>query len=56
MYKNFGNYLKQNASGWDLWILSGNAKLTKFLRMKSNRKFPISNGGIDCRWLNYSIN
>tara|TARA_Y100001968_G_scaffold29877_1_gene23136 strand:+ start:863 stop:1987 length:1125 start_codon:yes stop_codon:yes gene_type:complete len=55
-YRELSDFLKLNASEWQLWILSGNPSLTKALRMKSRRKFPISNGGIDCRWLNYTIN
>jgi len=55
MYKEFGNYLKENASGWDLWLLNGNAELSVFLGMKCSRRLPISNGGIDCRWMHYQI-
>jgi putative N6-adenine-specific DNA methylase len=25
------------------------------LRMKASRRIPVSNGGIDCRWLHYAI-
>ena len=56
LYSRLGEYLKQNCSGWTFWILSGNAKLTKFLKMKSSLKVPINNGGIDCRWIKYLIN
>ena len=55
LYKELGNFCKKNASGWDLWLLSGNPKLTKYLGMKANRRFQVSNGSIDCRWLNYKI-
>lgn len=55
MYQELGNYLKTNASGWDFWLLNGNSKLSNFLGMKCSRRFPISNGGIDCRWLHYKI-
>ncbi len=55
LYQEFGSFLKRQASGWELWLLSGNPTLTRSLKMKANRKFVISNGGIDCRWLNYSI-
>ena len=53
--REFGNYLKTNASGWDLWLLNGNAKLSSFLGMKCSKRFPVNNGSIDCRWLNYKI-
>ena len=29
--------------------------LTKYLKLKSSLKIPVSNGGIDCRWIKYLI-
>ena len=55
LYSKLGIYLKENFSGWTFWLLSGNAKMTKYLKMKASLKFPISNGGIDCRWIKYVI-
>ena len=55
LYLKIGTYLKNNLSGWDFWLLSGNPLLTKYLKMKASLKIPISNGGIDCRWIKYSI-
>ncbi len=55
LYLKLGKFLKDNFSGWTLWLLSGNSKLTKYLRMKSSLKIPVNNGGIDCRWIKYSI-
>ncbi len=55
MYKELGSFFKTKASGWNLWLLNGNRSLSVFLGMKSSRRFPVSNGGIDCRWLNYQI-
>ncbi len=55
LYEELGDFVKKNASGWQLWVLSGNQNLTRSLRMKSSRKIPVSNGGIDCRWLKYEI-
>jgi len=55
LYTDFGYFLKNNASGWHLWLLSGNPRLSSFLRMKCSRRFPVSNGGIDCRWMHYEI-
>ncbi len=56
LYSQLGDFVKQNCSGWTLWLLSGNPKLTRFLRMKASLKIPINNGGIDCRWIKYLIN
>ena len=55
LYEQIGIFLKNNFSGWEFWLLSGNPKLTKFLKMKSSLKIPVSNGGIDCRWIKYLI-
>ena len=55
LYADLGNTLKAKASGWNAWVLSGNAAVTGALRMKASRRIPISNGGIDCRWLQYQV-
>lgn len=55
LYEQMGIFLKNNFSGWEFWLLSGNPKLTKYLKMKSSLKIPVSNGGIDCRWIKYLI-
>ncbi|MBO8221945.1 RNA methyltransferase [Prochlorococcus marinus str. XMU1401] len=55
LYEHMGIFLKNNFSGWEFWLLSGNPKLTKYLKMKSSLKIPVSNGGIDCRWIKYLI-
>ncbi len=55
LYEDIGDFLKTNFSGWEFWLLSGNPKLTRYLKMKSSLKIPVSNGGIDCRWIKYLI-
>ena len=55
LYKQLGEYCKRQASGWDLWVLNGNPKLSRNIGMKANRRFQVNNGSIDCRWLNYKI-
>jgi len=55
LYEQMGIFLKNNFSGWEFWLLSGNSKLTKYLKMKSSLKITVSNGGIDCRWIKYLI-
>ena len=55
LYENMGEFLKKNFSGWEFWLLSGNPRLTRYLKMKSSLKIPVSNGGIDCRWIKYLI-
>jgi putative N6-adenine-specific DNA methylase len=55
LYADLGAMAKERCGGWTLWLLSGNPELTGALRMKTSRKVPVSNGGIDCRWLRYDI-
>ena len=55
LYEEIGTFLKKNFSGWEFWLLSGNPELTKYLKMKSSLKIPVSNGGIDCRWIKYLV-
>ena len=55
LYGELSAMVKERCSGWTLWLLSGNPELTGALRMKASRRIPISNGGIDCRWLRYEI-
>jgi len=55
LYECMGEFLKNKFSGWEFWLLSGNPRLTRYLKMKSTLKIPISNGGIDCRWIKYLI-
>ena len=55
LYESLGQYAKKHASGWQLWLLNGNPSLSRSLQMKASRRIPVSNGGIECRWLNYAI-
>jgi putative N6-adenine-specific DNA methylase len=55
LYADLGRMVKERCGGWRLWLLSGNPSLTGALRMKASRRMPVSNGGIDCRWLRYDI-
>ena len=55
LYADLGRMVKERCGGWSLWLLSGNPELTGALKMKATRRIPISNGGIDCRWLHYEV-
>lgn len=56
LYKEFSHNLKTKFSGWDMWLLSGDPKWTQHLRMKATQRYPIDNGGVNCRWIRYRIN
>ena len=34
LYSDLGEFVRKKASGWQLWLLSGNPKLTGALRLK----------------------
>ena len=54
-YRELGEALKKRCRGWTAFLLSGNPAATKFLGLKSSRKFPVMNGPIDCRLLKYDL-
>jgi putative N6-adenine-specific DNA methylase len=54
-YREMGEALKKRCRGWTAYLLSGNPAATKFLGLKSSRKFPVMNGPIDCRLLKYEL-
>jgi putative N6-adenine-specific DNA methylase len=54
-YREMGGALKKRCRGWTAYLLSGNPAVTKFLGLKSSRKFPVMNGPIDCRLLKYDL-
>lgn len=48
-------FLKQQCVGATAYLLSGNPEASKGLRLKADRRYPITVGGVDCRLLQYSI-
>jgi putative N6-adenine-specific DNA methylase len=54
-YREMGEALKKRCRGWTAYLLSGNPAVTKFLGLKTSRKFPVMNGPIDCRLLKYEL-
>ena len=55
LYSSLGAVLREQGSGWDFWLLSGNPSLTAALKLKACRRIPIDNGGLNCRWMHYVI-
>ncbi len=39
----------------DVAVLSGNKHVTSLLRLKADRRFPMTIGGIDCRLIKYKV-
>lgn len=54
-WQHLAKFLRERCSGASAWVLSGNPELTRHLRMRATRKFPVKNATIDCRWVHYEI-
>jgi 23S rRNA (guanine2445-N2)-methyltransferase / 23S rRNA (guanine2069-N7)-methyltransferase len=50
-----GAWAKSRLPGWKLWTLSGADGLTRPLRMKAERRYPVRIGTVDARLIGYSI-
>lgn len=50
-----GTYLREHAGGATAVFISGDASVTRGLRMKTRRKFPVRIGNVDTRVLVYDI-
>ena len=55
LYSVFGQRLKQQFTGWNASIFSGEPELLNCLRLRSARQFKAKNGPLDCVQKNYSI-
>ena len=54
-YKLLGDTLKQHYKGFDAWVLSGNTAAIKRIGLRANKKIPLLNGGIECRFHKFEL-
>ncbi|HET9961484.1 MAG TPA: THUMP domain-containing protein [Nitrospiraceae bacterium] len=54
-YPEFGNRLKQQFSGWRVFILTADLKLPGKLRLAPARRTPLFNGAIECRLFEFRM-
>lgn len=54
-YGDMGSILKHSYSGFEAWILSGNAESLKNLALRPYRKFDLINGDIKCKFQGYRL-
>ncbi len=54
-WRSLGGFLHERCRGAAAHVLSGNPELTRHLGLRADRKWPVHNGPIECRWLRYSI-
>ena len=55
LYKEIGDTLKRNFSGWRAVLLVAEASPYKFIGLKPKRKIPILNGSIQCKVLIFEM-
>ena len=55
LYKNLGDVFKNNCSGHDVFIFTGNLDAAKSIGLRTKRRTILKNGKIDCRLLYYPI-
>ncbi|MBT4761452.1 MAG: RNA methyltransferase [Bdellovibrionaceae bacterium] len=55
LYFQISQKMKEEFVGWELWLLSGDSELSKALKFKADEKYFVYNGGIECRFLKYTI-
>ncbi|KAJ7109531.1 hypothetical protein O6H91_Y571700 [Diphasiastrum complanatum] len=50
-----GKFLKRSCTRADVYVLSGNANATQDLQLKSDKKWHLTVGGVDCKLLHYYV-
>jgi putative N6-adenine-specific DNA methylase len=54
-YESIGNALKQNFSGFEVWILSGNKDALDFVGLHPSKKMTLYNGAIECKFQKFTM-
>ncbi len=55
LYKQVGDGFKQNYKGKDCWILSSNDEALKYVGLKPDKKIPLYNGKLECKYQKFTI-
>jgi putative N6-adenine-specific DNA methylase len=54
-YPKLGDTLKKYYAGWRCYLLSGDTRLPKLIRLTASRRTPLYNGPLECRLYEYRI-
>jgi putative N6-adenine-specific DNA methylase len=54
-YARIGDFFKQQCAGYAGYIFTGNPDLAKKVGLRTSRRIPFYNGGIECRLLKYEL-
>ncbi|UYO94845.1 THUMP domain-containing class I SAM-dependent RNA methyltransferase [Pollutimonas sp. M17] len=55
LWSDWARNLKQHYSGWHVNIISSDLDLPRQLRLKPLRRYPLHNGGLDCRLFSFEM-
>jgi 23S rRNA G2445 N2-methylase RlmL len=55
VYTGIGDFFKQKCGRYDGYIFTGNLDLAKNVGLRTKRRIPFFNGGIECRLLKYEL-
>ncbi|HUX14487.1 MAG TPA: THUMP domain-containing protein [Spirochaetia bacterium] len=55
LYRATGDTFKRAFPGWHAWVLSGNMAALKRVGLRSERRIPLHNGPIECRFVHYPL-
>ena len=55
IYKNIGDFFKNECQGKTGYVFTGNPELAKSVGLRTSRKIPFLNGKIECRLLEYEL-
>jgi putative N6-adenine-specific DNA methylase len=54
-YPRLGDTLKKYYSGWRCYVLSGDARLPRLIRLAASKRTPLFNGPLECRLYEYRM-
>jgi putative N6-adenine-specific DNA methylase len=54
-YSRIGDFFKQKCAGYTGYVFTGNMELAKKVGLRTSRRIPFFNGGIECRLLKYEL-
>lgn len=55
LWSDWAQNLKRNYSGWQVNIISSDLDLPRDLRLKPQRRYPLYNGGLECRLFTFEM-
>ncbi len=54
-YAGIGDFFKQHCTGTTGYVFSGNLEMARKIGLKTKRRIPFFNGGIECRLMEYEL-